>query len=1051
MLRSLLFRCFFTFIGISSAIAQTSGQNVLWNIGVADSSSSEFALAPDGFESFVPEGFGGDHRYYVVGESSPKKDFPYVLPGPKDGFGGYGYWSGLALNTLPIYFELDKLPQTGNCTLTIDILAVNAEQPPLFRCSVNGTNFDHQLKGGISKLPQNMQGGNEKLSIDLPVSILKQGINKIEFQNMTGQWCVFDAIVLHGPATVQMKNPGKTLIYSVGFADHEIKGDVLPLQVGLRHSGKKAKIKAVVDGNTKELTMEEGHSVLEFLFPTVGREKQEPVQIFVNGMLKYEAVLPRRPVPKVQLVDYVDQFMGTSGSRWMIAPGPWMPMGMVKISPDNEESQWKAGYEYQIENVMGFSHIHEWTMAGLLMMPTNGTLRIQPGPANNPDLGYRSRIDKKKELAEVGKYRTVLTDYGIEVELTATTRASMQRYTFPPDRKNRVLIDLHFPAEYIWELRDAEITRVSDTQIEGWAYSYSAGTGYVGEQEYKLHFVIEFDRPMESMGGWVIDRIIEKTDKINRASYEPNWQFRAGEMKITDAGAFVNFPKGTSEVNIRTGISLVNIDQARLNLQEELIKPFGWDFEAVVANQKKVWNNLLSRVEVETEDYLQKKKFYTNMYRALSPRNTWSDVNGKWIDMDEKVQRTSPSKPMYGSDGYWGWQWNLVQFYNLIAPEISSNWINTYLEMYDKGGWLPIGNPGMEYFRVMVGQPEIPLIVSAYQQGIRDFDVDKMFEALYHQQTALMQDYPGGGQVGNESYNYYLDRGYVPLNKDYQSYVSNTMEYAYQDWCFAQYAKAMGKEDVYSEFMDRSENWRNIFDPTTGFVRPRNLDGSWYKDFSPFRSPGFCESNSWQYTWYVPQNMSGLVELMGQENFIKKLDDAMELSEKVYFNALSDNFAAYPINHGNQSNMQSCYLFNHAGVPWLTQKWARAMQEKYYGLGPRNAYPGDEDQGQMSSWFVMSALGLFQMDGGASVEPQYELGSPRLKKVTLHLSDSYYDGKTFVIEAKNASRENKYIQSAMLNGKKLKTWHFLQSELIKGGKLILEMGKNPNKNVFTKD
>lgn len=1038
--------CFLVYvIGIK---AQVPDQKLLWNIGVTDGTSAEFALSPDRYKDFVPEGFGGAHRYYVVGESSPEKDFPYVLPGPRDDFGGYGYWAGLALNKLPVYFELDKLPDTGTCTLQVDIIATSSEQAPLLRSTINGTDYDHQLEKGTSQSPENRQDNLQRISLDLPVSLLREGINEIVFQNMTGHWCAFDAIGFYGPETMQIGIPGRTLLHSVDFARRELEkggSQILPLQVDLRHSGKKATIRAVVDGAARELEMEAGHSVLEFEFPGVKNTRQSQVQIFVDGKLKYDVLRERRPQPVVTPVDYVDQFMGTSGSRWMIAPGPWMPMGMVKIAPDNEDSQWKAGYEYQIENVMGFSHVHEWTMAGLLMMPANGPLFVQPGPADNPDLGYRSRINKKEEKAEIGKYRTILTDYGIEVELTATTRASMQRYTLPPDKENRVLIDLHFPAEYVWELRDAEITRISDTLIEGWAYSYSKGTGYFGEQEYKLHFAIEFDRPMESMGGWVIDRIIDEADKINKASYEPSWQFRVGEMKITDAGAFVRFPRGTEEVKIRTGISLVSIEQARLNLEEEMAKPFGWDFEAVVANQKKAWNTLLSRVEIETDDYLQKKKFYTNMYRALSPRNTWSDVNGKWVDMDEKVQQADPSRPLYGSDGYWGWQWNLVQFYNLIAPEISSNWINTYLQMYDQGGWLPIGNPGLEYFRVMVGQPEIPLIVSAYQQGIRDFDIDKMYQALYHQQTAPMEVYPGGGQVGNESYNYYLDRGYVPLNQDQHSYVSNTMEYAYQDWCFAQYAKALGKEKVYSEFMGRSENWRNIFDPTTGFVRPKNLDGSWYQDFSPFHAPGFCESNSWQYTWYVPQNMSGLVELMGRENFIKKLDDAMALSEKVYFNALSDNFAAYPINHGNQSNMQSCYLFNHAEAPWLTQKWARAMQEKYYGLGPRDAYPGDEDQGQMSSWFVMSALGLFQMDGGAAVEPYYELGSPRFKKVTLHLSDTYYGGNTFVIEARNASRENKYIRSAVLNGKKLNAWRFPQAELAKGGRLELEMSNTPKK------
>jgi len=511
-------------------------------------------------------------------------------------------------------------------------------------------------------------------------------------------------------------------------------------------------------------------------------------------------------------------------------------------------------------------------------------------------------------------------------------------------------------------------------------------------------------------------------------------------------GAFINFRKGTQQVKIRTGISLVSVEQARLNLTEEMVESFQWNFEAIVQHQKDTWNQLLGKVEIETPDYLQKVKFYTNFYRALSPRNTWSDVNGKWVDMDEQIQQTDPARPVYGSDGYWGWHWNLVPFYNLIMPEYASNWIHTFLEMYDKGGWLPRGNPGMEYIKVMPGESEIPLMVAAYQHGIRDYDTTKLFEAIYHQQTTMPTDYPPGAQVGNESYNHYLEKGYVPLNSDNQSYVSNTLEYAYQDWCVAQVAKAMNKDSIYQTFMKRSENWRNVFDRKTGFVRPRNLDGSWYEDFSPFHSPGFCESNSWQYSWYVPHNLPGLIELVGEERFVKRLNEGMESSERVYFNALSDNFTKYPINHGNESNMQSSYLFNYTHAPWLTQKWTRAIQEKYYGLGPRDAYPGDEDQGQMSAWYVMSTMGLFQMDGGASVNPFYEIGSPRFKKITIHLDDTYYDGNTFVIEAPEASGENKYIHSAKLNGKELKTLRFPQKDLIKGGKLILEMKDVANKS-----
>jgi len=329
-----------------------------------------------------------------------------------------------------------------------------------------------------------------------------------------------------------------------------------------------------------------------------------------------------------------------------------------------------------------------------------------------------------------------------------------------------------------------------------------------------------------------------------------------------------------------------------------------------------------------------------------------------------------------------------------------------------------------------------------------DFNLTEAYEAMYHvQTTAPDKSHSGGSRVGNESLVSYMKYGYVPLHDPvYQSYVSNTLEYAFDDWCLAQAAKELHKEADYKILMERSENWRHIFDSESGFMRPRNADGSWHEPFSPYHTPGFVEGNAWQYSWFVPHNMKGLVEAIGQERFIARLDSAMNLSQKVNFNALGDQFTQYPINHGNQPNMQSCYLFNYAGAPWLTQKWARAIQEKYYGTGPRDAYPGDEDQGQMSAWYVMSSIGLFQMDGGASIEPYYELGSPRFEKINIHLDSNYYGGKTFVIEAKNASRENKYIQSVILNGKEIDSYRIPQKEIIKGGKMIIEMGSSPNKN-----
>ena len=494
----------------------------------------------------------------------------------------------------------------------------------------------------------------------------------------------------------------------------------------------------------------------------------------------------------------------------------------------------------------------------------------------------------------------------------------------------------------------------------------------------------------------------------------------------------------------RSAICLVSAAQARLNLETELT-PFGWDFEAVVQNQREAWNAILGRVEIESIDYRDKVRFYTNLYRAYCARTIWSDVNGKWTGPYEKVHHLpDPASPVYGCDAFWNTFWNLNQVWNLLTPEISAQWVRSQLAMYDVGGWLAKGPAGMEYIPVMVAEHEIPFIVAAYQQGIRDFDEEKALEAMVKMQTTPWADDLGGGQAGNKDLEVYRKLGYVPHGGGMSS---NTMEYAYDDFCVAQMAKALGKEDLYTQFMKRAANWRNLIDAAIGFARPKDENGNWIEPYEPLKKvEGWTEGNAWQYTWFVPHNPVGLIDIMGEEVFVRNLNDGFEKSEPLRYNAPLEQYWDYPVCHGNQPAMQVSYLFNYAGKPWLTQKWNRSIQDRYYGYGVGDAYLGDEDQGQMSGWFVMSALGLFQTDGGCRVDPIYEIASPRFEKVTLHLNEDYYPGGTFVIETRNASRTNAYVQSATLNGQPLEQWWFPAKALHEGGKLVVEMGPEPNTN-----
>lgn len=737
-------------------------------------------------------------------------------------------------------------------------------------------------------------------------------------------------------------------------------------------------------------------------------------------------------------VEYVNPLIGTHDSRWMQVPGPTRPFGMVKLSPDNQESGWKAGYEYDIGNIAGFSHIHSWTMAGLLTMPATGELKVNPGTEKNPDAGYRSRFRHENEIAQAGYYAVLLDDYDIKAELTTTARTGFHRYTFPKSDSSRILVDLLTPSEYGYEISWAQIKKVNDAEIEGMCYQQALRKA--NYNEYVLHFVMRFSKPFDSMNGWVQDSILRNQDFITSG------------FEHRDVGAFLNFRTSAGEqIMVQVGISLVSIEQARLNLETEL-DPFNWDFDNVVRDSKDEWNKLLSTLEVQSENETLKTKFYTNMYRAYAGRTIWSDVNGKYVDMYEKVQQMkNPDQPVYGCDAFWITFWNLNPLWSLATPDIANNWVVSMLEIYDKGGWLPKGPTGIEYSGIMVASHQISLLTNAYHKGIRNYDVDKMYEAIVKLQTEPGRPHEGGGYVGNRNLKDYMALGYVP---DDNGPVSNTLAYAYDDWTVAQMARALGKEKDYKTFTRRSFNYRNVFDPAVGYMRRKNRDGTW-AGFSPFGDvawlgSGFVEGNAWQYTYFVPHDLSGLIGLMGRDEFNDRLEKGFEQSAAHDFNSEHlgsnslDGMGVLPVNHGNQPNMQAAYLFNYSGKPWLTQKWANEIMKKYYGSTARRGWLGDEDEGQMGAWFVMSAIGLFEMDGGASVRPFYEIGTPKFEKITIRLDPQYYKGGKFTIEAKNVSEENIYIQSATLNGKSLSRPWFYHDELVKGGSLVLKMGPKPN-------
>ncbi len=1024
-------------------LACTKEDKVVWQIGESDNSGSEFALAPNDYPRYIAGDFGWEDKFFLIGTSDSDKDWPYIIPGTSDDWGGTWGTSGWRSSTLNILFGVDRLPKSGKWKLRVDILDCNSNDLPLFKVSINGKSWKYRIpviNEGNSIESEPADSSEYMIEILLPAGLITEGGNEVNLTTLEGSWLKFDQIRLEGPGNVRLKENHKVYLRSVKAADYEIETDLAnaqPLLVDIQHLSGKPELMVNLDGEKIfTATIETGRYTFEAPMNAVKSSFESKYEILLDGVKIHSGKVIRAPRELITPAGYVDTKIGTAHSRWMIAPGPWMPFSMVKLSPDNQNDGWQSGYEPTFESIGAFTHIHEWTVSGLGTMPANGPVQTAVGDQKDADSGYRSRIDKKTEIAPIGYYSVELTDYNIRAELTATTRCGFQRYTFPKDREgSRVMLDLVIPAEYRYNSIEAYINKTGDSTVVGFSHQLSPNT-WGGEisQEYVVYFVAEFDRPISDFCVWTENGIQKRTQilKIKGAK---------------DAGAIVEFDtREKNVVQLRTGISYVSIENARENLEAEVTKPFGWDFEAVRQANIDTWDDLFERVSITTNDRREKTRFYNNMYRSICSRNIFSDVNGEWMDAGEKLRRLEdPSSPALGCDAFWNTFWNLNQFWNLVTPEWSNRWVKSQLAMYDANGWLAKGPAGMEYIPVMVAEHEIPLIVGAYQMGIRDYDVEKAYKAVKKMQTTPGRGV-GGGYAGNRDLVPYLTYKYVPYDK---GRFSNTLEYSYDDWTVSQFAKALGKEADYDTFLKRGYYWENIIDGETGFARMKDSKGQWLPDFDVYKSGAnehYVEGNAWQLTYFVPQDIPALAEAIGRDRFVERLDWGFAESDKTRFNGLNDQYWNYPVMHGNQQSMHFAFLFNWVEHPWLTQKWSRAILDRYYGYGIANAYLGDEDQGQMSAWFIMASIGLFQTDGGCSVEPVYEIGSPLYAKIEIDLGGRYKRGDKFIIQANNASRLNKYVQTARLNGKPLRDFKFPAGELLKGGKLELEMGPVPNKS-----
>lgn len=724
-------------------------------------------------------------------------------------------------------------------------------------------------------------------------------------------------------------------------------------------------------------------------------------------------------------VDAVWPWLDSANSRWFYFNSATRPFGMVNLSPDTEiEGAWGSGYRYNTQEVKGFNHVHAWQLAGLSVLPVS-----QNRTLSEIEDDYFSAFSHDQEKVAAGFHSLTLSRYGIDVELTATTRVGFHNYVYNNSGPKQILLD--FEGQFgPSALSEGSFTQIDDTTFSG-----------------SIINAPTIRRPRPTPIFFYI--------KLSQA---------ATQVQSSETAALLQFDSNTHNAMMKVAISYVSEAGAKKNLEAELP---GWDFGATVAESKRTWNQWLSKIEVEGGTEKTRQRFYTDLFHALQGRRIISDVDGRYSDQTSQQRQIKqiplddnqqPKFNHHNSDSFWGAQWTIQTLWPLAYPKVASDFSNSMLMMAKDGGYVPRGPSGGNYTYVMTGASSTPFIVSTYLKGIHDFDPSEAYQALKknHLPGGMMSHagYEHNAAVGG-GLSYYMEQGYVPYPLPIESKAfhldgaGQTLEYAYQDWTLSQLASYLGLEEDAQWLHTRSLNYQNLYDLDSGFMRPRNEAGEWMTDFDPYDyRHGFVESNAAQMTWFVPHDIAGLANLMGGEDAAaERLNSAFETAATLGFTSgtahaqeTHEEYRRIPINYGNQPSIQTAFIFNALGEPAKTQYWSReVVNNVYQKLSPEYGYNGDEDQGLMGSLAVLMKIGLFQVDGGASQSPVYQIGSPLFDRITINLDNRYYPGKSFTIETVNNSDENRYIKAAWLNGKPLQRFYLTHEEITQGGVLKLEM------------
>lgn len=709
---------------------------------------------------------------------------------------------------------------------------------------------------------------------------------------------------------------------------------------------------------------------------------------------------------------YVDPFIGTGGHGHTY-PGATVPFGMLQVSPVNGISEWDwcSGYHYSDDVAIGFSHLSLsgtgiGDLADILFMPVNKAVDLSTNPISRDSIPYKSSYSHKNEKATPGYYQVFLENHNVNVELTTSKRTAYHKYTFKEGDTQSVVINLGFAIN--WDKSIETFLKVEDEHtISGYRYS----TGWAKNQ--KVFFVAKFSKPIVNYKLYADGNTTDK-DLVKGIKTSTQLFFDGAKNK---------------ELLAKVALSSVSVENAKDNLdsKEET-------FETTKSEAETLWNSALSQIVVETPTDSLKTIFYTSLYHAQLAPVTFSDKNGQFrLENDSIV--TATNYTAYSTLSLWDTFRAEHPLLTLIAPDRVSDMVNSMLAFYDTKKILPVWTLYGNETNTMTGYHSIPVIVDAYQKGIRGFDAEKAYEAM---KNTMMQD--------DRGLIYYKKYGFIPYSLLDES-VTITLEYAYDDWCVAQMARALGKEADYQYFLNRSKAYQQLFDKKSGFMRGKSVDGkSWNAPFDPKHSnhreqTDYTEGNAWQHSWFVPQAVDDLIAIHGgNEIFTSRLEKLFTESSEITGDNVSADITGLigQYAHGNEPSHHIAYMFNHANQPWRTQYWARHIMDTQYNTTP-NGLSGNEDCGQMSAWYVLSSIGLYPMNPASG---EYEIGSPIFEKSTIKLPEN----KTFMIEAEYVSHTNFYIQSATLNGKPFTKTTLSHQDILKGGTLHFVMGNKPNKN-----